>query len=251
MKNLAGKVVLVTGGASGIGEAIVKRFAEEGAKVCVADITDNAGIKVAEVVNGHYVHTDVSVPEAVEAAVAYAVEVGGRLDVIVNCAAIQPELKTIHESTAKYSDQVFDVNLKGVMYGMKYALVQFLEQGDGGNIINISSLAGLAALEGTGAYAAAKAGVGNLTQLAAVEYGKHGIRANAVAPTAVMTRLTQAYIDNSDDPVTTRKAIESYNPLIGMAQPEDIAAVVAFLASDDARFVSGVVLPVDGAYTAK
>ncbi len=251
MKNLKGKVVLVTGGASGIGKAIVHRFAEEGARVCIADIIDEAGTQVAEAVNGHYVHTDVSDPESVEAAVAYAVEVGGRLDVIVNCAAIQPELTLIHESTAEYSDKVFAVNLKGVMYGMKYALAQFLEQGDGGNIVNISSIAGVVALEGTGAYAAAKAGVANLTQLAAVEYGKHDIRANAVVPSVVMTRLTQAYIDNLDDPVATMKALEAQDPLNGMAQPEDIAAAVAFLASDDARFISGVVLPVDGAYTAK
>ena len=249
MKNLKDKVVLIAGGATGIGSAIVSRFVEEGAKVVMADVAEETGRETASAVGALFIKADVTDPTAVESAVKQAVEYGGRLDIMVNCAAIQPEQKPLDQANLDYWDKVVEVTLKGTMHGMKYSLVQFLKQEGGGSIVNISSTAGSVALVGTGGYGASKAAVGNLTRLTAVEYGKHGIRVNAVMPSVVMTKLTRTYIENSEDPKATLEYLKGMDPLVGMAKPEDVAAAVAFLASDDARFISGAILPVDGAFT--
>jgi NAD(P)-dependent dehydrogenase (short-subunit alcohol dehydrogenase family) len=251
MKNLKSKVVLVTGGASGLGRAMTERFSSEGSRVVIADLDVERGQQLAGAVDGFFVRTDVTDPTSVEAAVAFAVEKLGRLDVIVNNAGVESLQAPMHECTIENWHRVIAVNLSGVFFGMKYGIAQFVKQESAGNVVNISSVAGIIGFHNIPPYSASKAGVSNLTREGAVEYGSRGIRVNAVAPTAVLTPLNQRLIDTQPDPAAFKKYLETLNPLAGMPTPEDVAAAVVFLASDDARFISGAVLPVDGGYTAR
>lgn len=250
MKNLKDKIVLVTGGGAGFGKAIVERFVAEGSKAIVADIDERAGQATADAVAGHFVRTDVSDPASVEAAVAFAVATHGRLDIMVNNAGIESAQAPIHDCTMENWRRVLDINLSGVFYGMKFALAQFVKQGSG-NIVNISSIAGIVACLNLPPYSAAKAGVSNLTREGALEYARMGIRVNAIAPTAVMTEMNERMRQVADDPDGFVGYLNSMNPMPGTPSADDIAAAAAFLASDDASFISGVILPIDGGYTAQ
>jgi NAD(P)-dependent dehydrogenase (short-subunit alcohol dehydrogenase family) len=214
----------------------------------VADIDAAAGQAVADSLAMPFVRVDVGDVASVEAAIAAAVARFGRLDILVNNAGIASARAPIHSSTLENWHRVINVNLNGVFYGMKFALAHFVEQG-GGVIVNISSVAALVAFPDLPPYNAAKAGVSQLTREAAVEYARLGIRVNAVAPTAIMTPMNRKTALETDDPAAFERALTGMNPMPGTASPEDIAAAVAFLASDDARFISGVTLPVDGGYT--
>lgn len=250
MKNLKDKIVLVTGGGAGFGKAIVERFVAEGSKAIIADIDEKAGRATADAVGGHFVRTDVSDPASVEAAVAFAVATHGRLDVMVNNAGIESAQAPIHDCTMENWRRVLDINLSGVFYGMKFALAQFVKQGSG-NVVNISSIAGIVACANLPPYSAAKAGVSNLTREGALEYARLGIRVNAIAPTAVMTEMNERMRQVADDPDGFVGYLNSMNPMPGTPTADDIAAAAAFLASDDAGFISGVILPIDGGYTAQ
>lgn len=251
VKNLSGRVVLVTGAASGLGKAMAERFAAEKAKVVVADVNASGAEAVADEIGGKWIRLDVADPDSAQAAVAFTVEAYGRLDILVNNAGVESARAPVHEATLENWHRVLDINLNGVFHCMKFGLAQMIKQGGGGNVVNISSIAGMVGITGLPSYVAAKSGVANLTRAAAVEYGPHGIRVNSVAPTAVYTPLFQRMAGADADPVSVKGGLKSLSPLVGIAEPEDIAAAVAFLASDDARFISGVVLPVDGAYTAR
>jgi meso-butanediol dehydrogenase/(S,S)-butanediol dehydrogenase/diacetyl reductase len=251
MKNLAGKVVLITGGAAGLGKAIAERFGDQGAHIVLADINEKTGQGVARAMSAQFVYANVSDPASVEAAVASTVQAHGRLDVMVNNAGIESELAPMHQCTLANWRNVISVDLDGVFYGMKYAITQFLRQSASGNIVNISSIAGIVGLHNVPPYSAAKAGVSNLTRAAAVEYGPLGIRVNAVAPTVVITAMSQRLVDNSKDPAAFQRYFDTMNPLCGSPTAEDIANAVVFLASDEARFITGAVLPVDGGYSAR
>lgn len=250
MKNLKDKVVMVTGGVQGLGLAMVERFNEEGAKVAIADLQVERGEEVARSVDGAFIKMDVTSPDSVKAGIGKCVNEFGQLDVMVNNAGIESKQTPFHESDNENWQRVIDVDLSGVFYGMKYALEQMVKQ-DGGVIINTSSVAGLVGYPLIPPYTAAKAGVSNLTRQAAIEYGKSNIRVNAVAPTAVLTELVERYIERDENPEAAREMIMNHNPMPGIPVPADIAAAVAFLASDDARYISGVILPIDGAYTAQ
>jgi meso-butanediol dehydrogenase / (S,S)-butanediol dehydrogenase / diacetyl reductase len=251
MKNLAGKTAIVTGGGSGLGRAIAERLAAEGCQVTVADVDEIFGTAVATAIGGTFIRTDVSSPTEMEALVACTVSRYGRLDLMVNNAGIECPQALLHEVSVETWRRILDVNLGGVFYGMKYAIARFMRQGGGGAVVNMSSVAGIIGYPNISPYAAAKSAVCNLTRAGAVEYGPHGIRVNAVAPTAVATEMNRRQIDRAPDPVALRQLLETMNPLIGMPTPEDVAAAVAFLASDDAAFISGAILPVDGGYTAR
>lgn len=250
MKNLKDKIILVTGGGAGFGKAIAERFTAEGSKVVVADIDEMAGRATADTIGGHFVRTDVSDLTSVEAAVAFAVTTHGRLDVMVNNAGVESAQAPIHACTMENWNRVMTINLNGVFYGMKAALAQFVKQGSG-NVVNISSVGGIIAFPGLPAYSAAKAGVSNLTRGGALEYARQGIRVNAIAPTAVMTEMNERMKREAEDPDGFATYITSMNPMPGTPTPADIAAAAAFLASDDASFINGVILPIDGGYTAQ
>lgn len=250
MRNLKGKNVLVTGSGAGMGAAIARRFVEEGARVLITDINVDNGQGVAKELDMPFTRVDTADPQSVEAAVAESVKVFGRLDVMVNNAGINSKVAPIHESTQENWDRVIGVNLSGVYYGMKYALQQFVPQ-KSGVIVSMASINGLVGCFGGPPYGAAKAGVSQLTREAAIEYAQYGIRANAVAPTAVWTPMNIQAAQDTGDVKGLEDALNKLNPLPGMPSPEDVAAAIVFLASDDARFITGVTLPVDGGYTAQ
>lgn len=251
MKNLKGKVVVVTGGASGLGAAMVKRFDKEGASVVVADIDDKAGKKLAKSLkDGLYITCDVTDHKSVKKLINTTVKKKGSIDVLVNNAGIDGKQAPTHKSTLDNWEKVTAINLDGVFYGMKYGLAAMQKQGSG-VIINTSSTAGLVGFENIPPYSASKAGVIQLSKAAAIEYADKGIRINCVCPSVVKTALVEHFIEESEDPEATEEEFSALNPLPGWIQPEDVAAAVAFLASDDARYITGVALPIDGGYTAQ
>jgi meso-butanediol dehydrogenase/(S,S)-butanediol dehydrogenase/diacetyl reductase len=241
---------LITGGGSGLGRAIAVRFRAEGARVMIADV-DGSAQEVATELGAAFVHADVTDPNAVAAAVAACSNTYGRLDVMVNNAGIGADFVKLHDRAVEDWHKIIEVDQNGVFYGMKFALAQMVRQTAGGVVINISSIAGLSGFGNLTPYTAAKAAVVHMTRCAALEYGPCGIRVNGVAPTVVMTPLIERALAADPNANVTRAAYESLNPLPGMPGPEDVAAAVAFLASDDARYITGVMLPVDGGFTAK
>lgn len=245
------KVVFITGGASGLGEAAARRFADEGAKIVIADINEDAASALAAALKGggFAVRVDTSDPASVQAAVAAAVEHYGRIDVVFNNAGITGDQHILHEMTVENWQRVRAVNGDGVFYVLKYTIEAMLKTG-GGAIVNTSSTAGLTAQLNISNYTFAKAGVIGLTRSAAIEYAKQNIRINAIAPTVVWTPLVENFANDAPDPAAMRELMESYNPMPGIVQPEDVAAAVAFLASDDARYITGHTLPIDGGYCA-
>lgn len=246
-KRFENKVVIATGAASGLGEATAIEFAKEGAHVVLSDISDK-GVEVSEKLNKEgystiFVKTDVSNEEDVKSLINKAVEKFGKLDVIFANAGINIE-STVENLETDDWQKVIDVNLKSVYLANKYAIKQFKKQGTGGAIVNTGSIHSLVARQGLAAYSASKGGVKMLTQQVAAEVGKDGIRANAVAPgyinTPLINTLSQDVIDS----------LVSLHPIGRLGEPIEVARTVLFLASDDASFISGVTLPIDGGYTA-
>jgi NAD(P)-dependent dehydrogenase (short-subunit alcohol dehydrogenase family) len=243
VQTLAGKSAIVTGVGSGLGQAIVRELFAEGARVLGCDVNDEAGrASMAEI--GRYSHADVSREAEVEALVREAVEVFGRLDVMVNNAAIQIEAE-LAKTTEEQLDRILGVNLKGVFFGCKHA-VQAMRPVGGGVIINVASILGLVGDGILAAYCAAKGGVLGITRATAVQYGADGIRCNALCPGDIDTPLVQAYFDTAADPEALRAEISAEYPLGRIARPQEIARVVVFLSSDDSSFMSGQPLVVDG-----
>jgi NAD(P)-dependent dehydrogenase (short-subunit alcohol dehydrogenase family) len=246
-----GKVAFVTGGASGLGAAAAQRFSDEGAQVAVADIDGAAAEKLAASLrDGYAVQLDTSDAESVARGVADAVEHFGRLDVVFNNAGITGAQQILHELDVEDWHRVRAVNGDGIFYVMKYAIEAMLRTG-GGSIVNTSSTAGLTGQLNISAYTFAKAGIIGLTRSAAIEYAKQNIRVNAIAPTVVWTPLVQRFAESAPDPVAMRALMENYNPTPGIPTAEDVAALVAFLASDEARWITGHTVPIDGGYVAQ
>jgi meso-butanediol dehydrogenase / (S,S)-butanediol dehydrogenase / diacetyl reductase len=251
MGKLEGRITLITGGASGIGEATAKLFAAEGARVIIADIDQNNGQRVTNEIGATAVFrkTDVSDPAQVEAMVKFAVERCGRLDVLFN-NAFTTRSGPVGELSIEDWHKTISVTLSAVFYGMRFALPQMVAQG-GGVIVNTASISGLAGDYGVGAYNAAKAGVVNLTRTAAIEYARKNIRVNAVCPGMIETpAVLHGFIGQSRNPEKLRKLNEECHPIGRMGRPEEIAKVVLFLASDDASFVTGSAYVADGGVTA-
>lgn len=246
--DFTGKVVLITGAATGIGRATALAFAEHGAKVVIGDLDPRGADTVKAITDkggtGLFVPTDVSVASQVEALVRTAVDTYGRLDVAFNNAGVLPPTAPLAEQSEKDFDRTIAVDLKGVFLCLKYELA-YLASAGGGAIINTSSIAGLVADPGMAPYAAAKHGVIGLTKAAALDYGAAGIRVNAIAPGLVDTAMTKGW-QNSE----IWEQIASSNVLHRAAAPEEIAGTVLYLASDLASFTTGAVFTVDGAQTA-
>ncbi|KAF0910971.1 hypothetical protein E2562_005361 [Oryza meyeriana var. granulata] len=255
---LESKVALVTGGAAGIGEAIVRLFREHGAKVCIADIQDEAGQKLRDSLGGNqdvlFVHCDVMVEEDVSRAVDATAEKFGTLDIIVNNAGITGEKITdIRNIDFTEVRKVIGINLLGVFHGMKHA-ARVMIPNKKGSIISLASVASVIGGAGPHAYTASKHAVVGLTKSVAGELGKHGIRVNCVSPYAVPTGLSMPHLpqgERKDD------ALKDFLAFVGGEAnlkgvdllPKDVALAVLYLASDEARYISALNLMVDGGFT--
>lgn len=246
---LDGRVAVVTGGASGIGRATVRRFLAEGARVVFGDVhEDNAARFVDEIADPdrlRFVPTDVTDETAVAALVAAAVDGFGRLDIMFNNAGVGGAFGPLVEIDAADWDRTFAVISRGMFLGTKHAARAMIARGDGGAIVNNASVAGLGGGGGPTAYSAAKAAVINFTANAAVELAAHRIRVNAVCPGLIETGMTRPIFDGARKRGTEGK-IGQLNPLRRAGRPEEIAAMALFLASDDASYVNGQAYAVDG-----
>jgi len=242
-RSLEGRCAVVTGVGSGLGQAIAREFAAEGALVVGCDVNDAAGEATMDGI-GTYLHADVSREAEVEGLIAAAVERHGRVHVMVNNAAVQIE-QELAETTEEQLDRILAVNLKGVFFGCKHA-VRTMRPTGGGAIVNIASILGLVGDGILAAYCAAKGGVLGITRATAVQYGRDGIRCNAVCPGDIDTPLVQAYFNTAADPAALRAEVSAEYPLERIATPREVARAVVFLAGEDASFMSGQPLVVDG-----
>jgi len=243
---LEGKVILVTGGSTGIGRATSTILAREGAKVVIADLQDAEGAKTVEMVKaagGHaeYHHVDVGSLEQVSALVAGIAKDHGRLDGAFNNAGIEGPTAKIFDYTLDEWQRVLQVNLTGVFICMK-------KQNSGGSIVSTASAAGLIGIPGASAYNSAKHGVVGLTKTAALEYAARNIRFNAVCPGFIETPMLNRVTDAS---VKIRESLIASVPMKRVAQPSEIGEAVAWLLSDRSSYVTGVALPVDGGWVAQ
>ncbi|GAC1361187.1 MAG: glucose 1-dehydrogenase [Ktedonobacteraceae bacterium] len=249
-KRLAGKVVLISGAARGMGAVEVRLFIEEGARVVLGDIRDQEGQQCADQFNQRaesrnaiYVHLDVTKSEDWEKAVATAEREFARLDVLVNNAGVL-SMTGVEDTTEEEWQRVVDINQKGVWLGMK-AAVPALRRVGGGSIVNISSIYGISGSGAATAYQGSKGAVRILTKTAAVQYAAENIRVNSVHPGIIATPMVEEGL-----PIEARNAIAALAPMKREGKPEEIAYGVLFLASDEASFITGAELVIDGGYTA-
>jgi NAD(P)-dependent dehydrogenase (short-subunit alcohol dehydrogenase family) len=251
---LENKVAIVTGAAMGMGYETAKLFGEAGAKVVVADFNEELGRETVadiEAAGGtaHFVKVDVSDAAQVEAMVAETVATYGRVDVAVNNAALKPDNAPITEFDEAYWDRLMGVDLKGAALCMKYELRQLVAQGEGGSIVNISSVSGFRPQPNNIAYVAAKHGVVGMTKVAALEFGPQQIRVNSVAPGAIDTPMLAAAFEEIG---TDKDTMAPHFSLLNrFGQGREVAQASLWLASEQSSYVTGTTLHVDAGYTAR
>ena len=249
MARLSEKIAFVTGGARGIGRAIVEKFAAEGAQVTFADVDEQAGhLTQAELstagVRADFCRADITVEADIQAAIERIVQRHGTLDVLVNNAGVNAYFDATTMTEAEW-DRTFAVDLKGAWLCAKHALGPMKRAGRG-SIVNIASIHATLTIPGMFPYAAAKAGILGLTRSLALEYGPAGIRVNAVLPGYTRTRLVDEWLSTQPDPAEAERRVLSTIPLRRMATPAEIANLVAFVASDEASAITGASLAADG-----
>ncbi|MBA2443368.1 MAG: glucose 1-dehydrogenase [Rubrobacter sp.] len=249
MRRLEGRRSVVTGGGAGIGRAIALRFAEEGARVIVADVDSSAAETVASEIEALGYRADVTRAGEVSALVEYAVGELGGLDIMVNNAGVGVAATAPQTEEADW-DRLMDVNLKGTFLGMKYAIPAIRDSG-GGSVINISSIAALVGLPERAAYSAAKGGIYSLTRAAAIDHVEEGVRVNCIVPGTVDTPWVQRITSGYEDPEAARARMQARQPHGRLVSAEEIAAMAAYLASDEAASVVGAAMVVDGGMTAR
>ncbi len=237
---LEGKVAVVTGAASGFGEGIARRYAKEGARVVLADLNDQMGGRIADEIGGTYVHADVSDRDDVRAMVRTAVDAYGRLDTMVNNAGVTHVNRPMLEVGEDEFDRIFEVNVKAIYLAAMEVVPLMREQG-GGCIVNTASTAGLRPRPGLTWYNASKGAVITMTKSMAAELGPDNIRVNALCPVAGDTPLLPSFLG-----ANTREAFEATVPLGRLSTSEDVSRAALWLASDEASFITGVALEVDG-----
>ncbi|MDH2383950.1 SDR family oxidoreductase [Bradyrhizobium sp. CER78] len=245
MKN-SGKVVAITGAARGIGKACAARFLSDGARVVISDVDASGLVHTAQEL-GHVdqlraVEADVSKRADVDRIVATAVKEFGRLDVMVNNAGVARNRDFLDITEAEFDD-VMGINLKGAFFGVQAAARQMIAQGGGGVVVNMSSVNALLAIPSLATYAMSKGAMKQLTSVAAVALAPHGIRVVAVGPGTILTEMVATAIFSSED---ARRSVLSRTPVGRCGEPSEVASVVAFLASDDASYITGQTIYPDG-----
>ena len=255
MNRLKGKVAVVTGGALGIGRAICIRMAEEGASVAVFDVLDKEGRALAEELSGRgfkakYLHCDVTSEGSVATAIGDAASAFGRINVLVNNAGISGANKPTHELTEAEWDHVQAVNVKGPFFCTKHAIAH-LRRAGGGSIINLSSIYGLIGAGDVPPYHASKGAVRLMSKNDCLIYAADRIRVNSIHPGFIWTPMVQHFLDESGNAGEARKMTDALHPLGHMGEADDIAWGAVYLASDEAKFVTGAELVIDGGYTAR
>lgn len=238
---LAGRVCIVTGGAQGIGEACIRRFAREQAKVIIADIDDAKGAALARDVGGLYVHCDVGDKTQVDALVAQTIAAHGRIDVLVNNAGIFKAADFLEITEADF-DAVLRVNLKGAFL-VGQAVARVMAEAGGGAIVNMSSVNAVLAIPTIASYNVSKGGINQLTRVMALALADKGIRVNAVAPGTIATELAAKAVLTSEE---AKARIMSRTPMKRLGEPSEIADTVAYLASDAASYITGEIVVADG-----
>lgn len=240
------KVIIITGGNSGIGKAAAILFAQEGAKVMVADLADTLDSELIDAVSRlggevRFVKVNVTQLVDIEKMIEQTVSLWGKFDILVNSAGILgPRIRTEKYPEADF-DKIIDVNVKGLWYCMKVALQYFMEQRTG-TIVNIASVAGHLGMVGHIAYAASKHAVVGMTKTAAIEFAKHGIRINAVCPGFTQTPM----LDGADTDAAYLEALQYATPMKRFGKPEEIASTILYLAAEEASFITGQSIIVDG-----
>lgn len=250
MNNFADKVVLITGAGNGIGRATALAFAQQGASIVVADMSRSAGEETTALITqtggtATFILCDVTKDQDVQTMVAGTIEAYGKLDIAFNNAGIEIESSKLADGGEDTYDKIMDVNVKGVWRCMKYQIPALLKQSSSA-IVNTASIAGLGAAPKMSIYSASKHAVIGFTKSAAVEYGKKGLRVNAICPAVIDTEMFKRATEN--DP-QKEQYVKSLHPVGRIGQPEEVAAAVLYLCSDLAGFTTGVALPIDGGAT--
>ena len=242
------KVVIVTGGNRGIGLAAAESFIAEGAKVVIAARNEELGRIKSGQIGAAFVRTDVSIENDCINLVEQTIKLFGRLDVLVNCAGLIYRNRNVETTTLAEWENTFDTNIKGTFITSKYALPHLRKTK--GCIVNLSSYVGLVGFQGASAYAASKAAIVNFTRSAALDYASEGIRVNCVCPGSVETDMIEQAFVQYGNVEEARKLWNSKHPMGRIAKPDEIAKTILFLAGDDAGFITGAAIPVDGGITA-
>ena len=250
MKTLENKTAIVTGGGSGIGRAIAKLYAFEGAKLVISDVDEKGGNETVAQIKAKggeafFVKADTSKPDDSKNTVDHAVKTFGGLHIAVNNAGIGGPIKYLGEYPIDGWDKVISINLSGVFYGLRYQIQAMLSSG-GGSIVNIASILGRVGTKGSPAYVAAKHGVIGLTEAAALEYADQKIRVNSIGPGYIVTPLLTNSLDDA-----TMKALAGLHPMGRLGSSEEVAELALWLNSDKASFVTGAYYNVDGGYLAQ
>jgi NAD(P)-dependent dehydrogenase (short-subunit alcohol dehydrogenase family) len=238
---LAGRICIVTGGAQGIGEACIRRFAREGAKVVIADIHDTRGAALASELGGLYVHCDVGVKSQVDALVAQIMKTHGRIDVLVNNAGIFKTADFLDVTEADF-DEVLRINLKG-SFLVGQAVAREMAKAGKGSIVNMSSVNAVLTIPSISSYNVSKGGINQLTRVMALVLADKGVRVNAVAPGTIATELAYKAVLTSEEAKTK---VMSRTPMKRLGEPSEVADIVAYLASDAASYITGEIVVVDG-----
>jgi NAD(P)-dependent dehydrogenase (short-subunit alcohol dehydrogenase family) len=253
---VSGKVALVTGAGAGIGRATALKFAAEGAKIVVSDINEKGGAETVAMIRkvggeAVFIRADVAKQKDVADLIAATVKTYGHLDYACNNAGIEGKVMPLLEQTEDNFNSIMAVNVKGTFFCLQAEIAEMLEDG-GGAIVNVSSVAGLIGFPGLSPYVASKHAVLGLTKNAALEYGKKGIRVNAVCPGGIDTRMLDSLATQaSGGKSTSHEMMDPLHPIGHIGKPEEVAELIVWLCSPNASFVTGACVPVDGGFTAQ